>query len=326
MRPPPPVPPPDPQARSAFFAGIAAFGTWGIVPIYWKQLARIPAAELLAHRFLWTTLFAILLLAWQRRWPEISAAVRVPRTMRFCAGSGAAIAINWFIFIWAVNAGRVVETSMGYFMTPLVNVLFGAIFLRERLTRMQFASVVLAALGVLNLTFGYGRFPWIALSLCASFGTYGLLRKVSGVQPIPGLFIETVLIAPFALGYLGVLGSRGGLVFHFADWKLSLLVASTGLVTGLPLLWFAHAARHLRLTTVGFLQYLAPIGAFSLGVFLYHESFTRQHLVTFGLIWAALVLFSWEAWTRWRKVQATAGGEGLTPRGYAGARGGVTRL
>jgi chloramphenicol-sensitive protein RarD len=286
--------------RSGLIAGLAAFGTWGLIPIYWKLLANIPASEILAHRFVWTTLFLVLLLSWQVRWPEVRDATRSRRALLYCFFSGIAISVNWLVFIWAVNVGRVIETSLGYFMTPLVNVLFGALFLRERLTRWQFISVLLALVGVLNLTFGYGRFPWLAVTLCASFGLYGLLRKKSGVRPIPGLFLETTLLTPIAAGYLIYLQRGGTATLGSAPWSLVLILISTGVVTGLPLVWFGHAARHLRMTTVGFLQYISPSGSFFLGVFLYHEPFTRAHLITFTFIWAALAIFTAEAIWRWR--------------------------
>ena len=293
------------EERTALIAGFAAFITWGLVPVYWKLLKSVPATEILAHRFVWTTLFLVLLLSWQRRWSEVLEAAHSRRAMLYCLTSGASIAINWFLFIWAVNTGHIIETSLGYFMTPLVNVLFGAIFLRERLTRWQFVSVFLATVGVLNLTFGYGRFPWIALSLCFSFGIYGLLRKKSDTRPIPGLFFETVAIAPFAAAYLFILHRKGVLVFGSQGLTLSFLLLISGMVTGLPLVWFGHAARHLRLTTVGFLQYLAPTCTFFLGVFLYHETFTRAHLVTFTMIWIALAIFTIEAIWRWRSARAS---------------------
>ncbi|MEY2541918.1 MAG: chloramphenicol-sensitive protein RarD [Verrucomicrobiota bacterium] len=285
---------------SALIAGIAAFGTWGLIPVYWKLLIKVPASEILAHRFVWTSLFLVGLLSWQHRWPEVRAVVSSRRATLYCLSSGLSIAINWFFFIYAVNIGRVIETSLGYFMTPLVNVLFGAIFLRERLTRWQIISVLLATSGVLYLTFGYGRFPWIAVTLCTTFGLYGLLRKKSGTAAIPGLFLETLLLVPAAAAYLFILKTNGTLVFDRGGWWLSILLISTGIVTAVPLFWFGYAARYLRLTTVGFLQYLAPTGSFFLGVFLYHEPFTRGHLITFGLIWIALGIFTWEAITRWR--------------------------
>ncbi len=289
-----------PHDRSALIAGIAAFMAWGLVPVYWKLLRSVPADEILAHRFFWTCIFMVLLLSWQRRWPEVRGNIRNHRTALFCVASGVAIAINWFVFIWAVNAGHLLETSLGYFMTPLVNVLFGAVFLRERLTRAQFVSVLLATAAVCYLAFGVGRLPSIALILCCSFGFYGLFRKVSGAASMPGLFLETTVIVPFALGYLIFLQQTGTLHFSISDPKLSLLLVSSGIVTGVPLLWFAHAARHLRLTTLGFLQYLAPSCTFFLGVFVYHEPFRRAQLMTFGLIWIALAIFTADALARWR--------------------------
>src|SRR6476660_665545 len=288
------------EDRSGLIAGIAAFGTWGIIPGYWKLFITISASEILAHRFVWTTGFLVGLLSWQKRWPEVRDAVRSRRAFFYCLASGLAVSVNWFCFIWAVNAGRVLETSLGYFMTPLMSVLLGATFLRERLTRLQFISVLLALAGVLNLTFGYGRFPWLALTICVSFGLYGLLRKKSGVRPIPGLFLETTLLTPVAACYLVYLQRQGIAALNSAGWSMILLLISTGIVTGLPLVWFGHAARHLRLTTLGFLQYLSPSCSFFLGVFLFHEPFTRAHLITFAFIWIALVIFTAEAIWRWR--------------------------
>jgi chloramphenicol-sensitive protein RarD len=298
MQPPATKAPPKREERSALIAGFAAFITWGLIPVFWKLLKTVPADEIIAHRLVWTTLFLVLLLTWQGRWPEVREAARSRRTLLYCTASGLAVSINWLVFIWAVNVGRVVETSLGYFMTPLINVLFGAVFLRERLTRWQLISVLLALAGVLNLTLGYGKFPWIAIILCVSFGIYGLLRKKSGTRPIPGLFLETTLLTPLALLYLVQLQRTGALTFA-TNWSLALLLVSTGVVTGLPLVWFGHAARHLRLTTLGFLQYISPTGSFLLGVFLYHEPFTHNHLITFSLIWAALAIVTTEAVHRW---------------------------
>ena len=285
---------------SGVAAALAAFLTWGLIPGYWKMLRAVPATEILAHRYVWTTAFLIGLLSWQHRWPEVRANAHSRRALGFCLACGCTISINWFLFIWAVNIGRIIETSLGYFMTPLINVLFGAVFLGEQLTRVQLASVLLAALAVLNLTFGYGRFPWVAILLCFSFGIYGLLRKQSRTAAIPGLFFETVLLVPVAIGYLLFLRTHGTLVFTTGGAWLSALLLSTGVVTAIPLVWFGHAARHLRLTTVGFLQYLSPTCSFLLGVFVYHEPFGRAQLITFSLIWLALVVFTIEAVTRLR--------------------------
>ncbi|HJT45377.1 MAG TPA: EamA family transporter RarD, partial [Chthoniobacterales bacterium] len=220
-------PPPKSRETVGLIAGVACFTTWGLIPVYWKLIATVPASEILAHRFVWTTVFLSSLLTWQGRWSEVGANVRSRRALTYCLTGGLAIATNWFLFIWAVNIGHVVETSLGYFMTPLMNVLFGALFLRERLTRWQFVSVSLAVLGVLNLTFGYGRFPWIAVSLCISFGLYGLLRKKSGTAAIPGLFMETILLLPMAIVFLIYLTKSNQLVFGHAGWWLSILLIST---------------------------------------------------------------------------------------------------
>jgi chloramphenicol-sensitive protein RarD len=291
------------EDRSGLIAGIAAFTIWGLIPGYWKFLRAVSPPEILAHRFVWTSLFLIIVLSWQRRWPEVKTLLRSRRATIYCLASGLAVAANWFFFIFAVLIDRVLETSLGYFMTPLVNVLFGAILLRERLTRLQLISVCLAASGVLYLTFGYGRFPWIAVTLCTTFGLYGLLRKKSGTAAIPGLFLETIMLVPLAIGYLIFLKANSSLVFDHGGWALVVLLISSGVVTAVPLFWFGYAASHLRLVTLGFLQYLAPTISFFLGVFLYREPFTRGHLITFGLIWLALALFTFEAVTRWRSAR-----------------------
>jgi chloramphenicol-sensitive protein RarD len=185
----------------------------------------------------------------------------------------------------------------------VVNVLFGAIFFRERPSRLQFVAIALATTGVLNLTFGYGNFPGIALALCTSFGLYGLLRKKSGTAAIPGLFFETLMLLPVAIGYLALLAVNDTFTFGPANLRWSILLMVSGIVTAVPLIWFGYAARNLQLTTIGFLQYLAPTGTFFLGVFLYHEPFTRGHMITFGLIWVALAIFSGEAILRWRSAR-----------------------
>jgi chloramphenicol-sensitive protein RarD len=295
------------EERGALIAGLAAFGFWGVIPIYWKWMAAVPAPQILAHRVVWTALFLILVLSWKQRWNEVLSAMRSRRAALYCLASGASISVNWLVFIWAVNTNHVLETSLGYFMTPLVNVLFGAVFLRERLSRVQLASVLLATVGVLNLTMGYGRFPWVAVVLAVSFGLYGLLRKLSGTAATPGLFVETVLLVPVAIGYLVVQQLHGTFFFGAPHWGASLLLFTTGVVTGLPLVWFGHAARHLRMTTLGFLQYIAPSCTFFLSIFFYDEPFTRAHLITFALIWLALAIVTAETLRRWRSARvATA--------------------
>jgi len=296
----------DPQHTSAFIAAVASFATWGLVPIYWKLLSRVPALEILAHRFVWTIVFLGLLLSWQERWREVIGSLRRRRSALFCLGSGIMVGLNWLLFIWAVNIGHVLETSLGYFMTPIVNVLLGAFILRERLSAWQTASILIALVAVSILAFGYGHFPWIALGLCTSFGLYGLLRKQSGTAAIPGLFLETLFLLPLALVYLVILVNRGALTFGPSHLALSAILTTSGIVTAVPLIWFGYAARHLRLVTIGFLQYLSPSISFILGLFVYHETFTRQHFITFLLVWFALVLVSAEAVLRWRATKRVA--------------------
>ncbi|HEY1893960.1 MAG TPA: EamA family transporter RarD [Chthoniobacterales bacterium] len=296
----------DPQHTSAFIAAVASFATWGLVPIYWKLLAKVPALEIIAHRFVWTIVFLGILLSWQERWREVIGNLRRRRSALFCLGSGIMVGLNWLLFIWAVNIGHVLETSLGYFMTPIVNVLFGAIILRERLSAWQLASILIALVSVSIFAFGYGHFPWIALGLCTSFGLYGLLRKQSGTAAIPGLFLETLFLLPLALVYLVLLANRGALIFGPSHLSLSVILTTTGIVTAVPLIWFGYAARHLRLVTIGFLQYLSPSISFILGLFVYHETFTRLHFITFLLIWIALVLVSAEAVLRWRTSKRVA--------------------
>ena len=296
----------DPQHTSAFIAAVASFATWGLVPIYWKLLSRVPALEILAHRFVWTIVFLGLLLSWQERWREVIGSLCRRRSALFCLGSGIMVGLNWLLFIWAVNIGHVLETSLGYFMTPIVNVLLGAFILRERLSAWQTTSIPIALVAVSILAFGYGHFPWIALGLCTSFGLYGLLRKQSGTAAIPGLFLETLFLLPLALVYLVILTNRGALTFGPSHLALSAILTTSGIVTAVPLIWFGYAARHLRLVTIGFLQYLSPSISFILGLFVYHETFTRQHFITFLLIWFALVLVSAEAVLRWRTSQRVA--------------------
>src|SRR5438046_5400276 len=294
----------DTQHTSDFIDGVASFATWVRVPIYWKLLTKVPALEILANRFIWTIVFLGVLLSWQKRWREVIGNVRSRRSTLFCFGSGVMVGLNWLLFIWAVNIGHVLETSLGYFMTPIVNVLLGAIILRERLSISQIASILIASVAVCILAFGYGHFPWIAVGLCTTFGLYGLLRKQSGTAAIPGLFLETLFLLPLALIYLDLLANRGALIFGPSHLSLSAILMTSGIVTAVPLVWFGYAARHLRLVTIGFLQYLSPSISFILGLFVYHETFTRQHFITFLLIWIALVLVSAEAVLRWRGTNA----------------------
>jgi chloramphenicol-sensitive protein RarD len=276
--------------------GLAAYTWWGVVVVYFKAVSHVPSLEVLAHRIVWALVLLSTLLALRHRWPQVLAAVRTRRTLLTLVATAFLVAINWLTFIWAVSHSRVVQASLGYFTNPLVNVLLGFLFLRERLRPAQWVSVALAAVGVTYLTVALGEVPWIALTLAFSFGFYGLLRKVAAVGALEGLTIEAMVLLPIAGSYLIFLASRGSLVFGHRDVRTDGLLVAAGAVTALPLLWFSNAARRLRLATVGFLQYLAPSLQLMLGVLLYGEPFRRHHQITFAFIWTALAIYSIETY------------------------------
>lgn len=283
---------------------LLAYGTWGVLPVYWKWLSAVPLAEVLAHRVAGTLLFSFALLAVLRRVPEVREALRSPRERRALLASGSLIAVNWGVFIWAVGAGRIVETSLGYYLNPIVNVLLGLLILRERLSRAQGIAAGLAAAGVGVMLVSHGRLPWIALVLASSFGLYGLMHKLTHVRAIPALAIETGALAPLALGFL-VFGTEppGGALLTGSALARTLLLCA-GPITALPLLWFGSAARRLPLSTLGLFQYLAPTLALLLAVFLYGEPFTRAHALAFLLIWGALALYTLDAFQASRESLA----------------------
>jgi len=282
------------SARAGVFLAVAAYGAWGIFPLYFKIVADVAPLEILAHRIVWSFVLLVLVLLALRRRVPVRTLLATPRTLIALCGSTLLIAANWLVFIWAVTRGHVMEASLGYYVNPLINVLLGAVFLRERLRPLQLACVALATVAVGILTIAGGHFPLIALFLATTFGFYGLLRKTVAADAIAGLTVETGLLLPLALGYLVMLMAQGTAVFGTARPGMSLLLLCAGPVTALPLLWFAAAARRLRLATMGFIQYLAPTGHFLVAV-AYGEPFTRVRAVAFTLIWTALAVYSVEA-------------------------------
>jgi chloramphenicol-sensitive protein RarD len=286
----------DPRtARIGVLYGVAAYLWWGGVPAYFKAVAQVSPLEVLAHRVIWSAALLSILLLHRRRVHVALQAVRSRRTLCVLSVTTVLVASNWLIFIWAVANGYVLQASLGYFINPLLTVLLGMIFLGERLRRWQTVSVVLAGVGVTYMTAGSGTFPWVAFGLALTFGFYGLLRKTAPVDALVGLTIETVLLGPLALAYLVYLMIAGSASFGAVSRSLDLLLILAGVVTATPLLWFTESARRLRLSTVGFLQYIAPTGQFLLAVVAYREPFTGRHLVTFCCIWAALVIYSLDA-------------------------------
>ncbi len=282
------------QQTAGVAAAAIAYLIWGLFPLYFHALRGVPAGEVLAHRVAWSALFMAALVTVTRRWPPVLVQLRRPGAMKTLTASALLISTNWLVYIWAVQSGRVLEASLGYFITPLVSVLLGVAFLNEPLTRRQVAAVLLAAAGVLALVVKVGEVPWVALTLASSFGLYGLLRKRLAVDAMAGLLAEVVVLAPLAVAWLAWLGLRGEGHFLAAPLTTTLL-ASTGVVTAVPLLLFAVGVRRLRLATVGLLLYLNPTTQFALAVLLFGEIFTGAHAIAFGCIWGSLALYSSEA-------------------------------
>ena len=279
-----------------------AFLAWGLFPLYFKALRSIPAQEILAHRMVWSLVFLAVVLLWRRQWSWLAAVARQPKVLAGFAASALLLSTNWGIYIWAVNHDRVVDASLGYFINPLVNVVLGSLLLKERMRPVQWTAVALAAAGVAWLTVDAGHPPWIALAIGTTFGIYGLLRKTASLGALEGLSLETMLLFPFAAGYLLWLAQAGQNGFLAAAPLSQALLALSGPVTAIPLLMFAAAARRLPLSLLGLMQYVVPTMQLLLGVWLYHEPFGPGRLVGFALIWGGLALYSAEGAARsWRR-------------------------
>ncbi len=295
--------------RAAVIGGLAAasgYAFWGFTVIFYKQLMHVLPYEVLAHRTIWSVLLTILLIVVFKKASSLKTALRNPRLLLTLCVTSLIIGTNWFVFIYSINESRVLETSLGYYINPLISVLIGVAFLSERLTKPQITAVVLAALGVIVMTVDFGQVPWISLFLAVTFAIYGYLRKITKVDPLEGLFIEVLILSPFALAYLVWAEGHGGTsVMHSDIWTLFLL-ALTGPMTTIPLFLFNYGAQRIRLATLGLMQYLAPTVQLLIAVLLYGEILTQTHLVTFGLIWTGLALFSWDTWRRERELRRVA--------------------
>ena len=283
--------------RLGIFYGLGAYLLWGVLPIYWKLLQHVEAMEILANRFLWSAVFVFLLLLATGKlnifMQETKAIFSMKKTACCMVLAAIMISFNWGIFIWAVEAGRIVETSMGYYISPLMNVLFGVVFLRERLAKLQIAAVSCAAFGIGVIIVHNGGLPWVALTLPLTFAFYGLLKKIIIAQPMTSILLETLLISPLAAGYLYYLSINEGTVYQSCDMNTLLLLAGAGAVTATPMLLFTACARKLPLNIVGFLQYISPSISLMIGVLIYGEPFTGTTATAFGCIWAGLALFIW---------------------------------
>lgn len=287
-------------------AGVGAYLIWGFFPIYLKALQAVPALQIMLHRVVWAFVFVMLIVLLRRSWSRISEALRKPRVILIYTLTAILLATNWLVYIYGINSGQVVETSLGYFINPLLSVALGVIFLREHLRPMQWLPVGLAGMGVLYLTLQYGALPWIALALAFSFGMYGLIKKIAPLGSVDSLFVETGIIFLPALMYLFFSESQGAGAFAHQGWQITILLMFSGVVTALPLLLFGRAARAIPLSLLGILQYLAPTVQFLLGIFLYQESFSTTRLIGFAMIWTALLIFSIEGYLNRRKRIALA--------------------
>lgn len=285
--------------RKGLWVAAGAFVIWGLMPLYWHLLKAVPSLLIVAHRVVWSALLVAAWLFFARGRDWFSAVLRQPRLAGMLALSGLCIGFNWGMYIWAVNAGHVVESSLGYFINPLLNVVLGTVFLHERLRVLQWISVAIAAAGVLWLTFHYGSFPWIALVLAGSFGLYGLIRKLAAVESVTGLGFENAILFLPALAVVCWSETRGQGGFFDAWWpRLDALLLIGGALTALPLIGFAYAVRRVPLSTVGLMQYIAPTMQFLCGVLVFGEPFGHDRAIGFVLIWAALIIFAGEGLRR----------------------------
>jgi chloramphenicol-sensitive protein RarD len=280
----------------------SAFLVWGLVPIYWKALDAVPPFEIILHRVVWASLFLLILIIVGRRVNELSRVLKDLRILLTLFSTAVILVLNWWLYVWAINNNHMLQGSLGYYINPLVNVLFGVLILRERLRPAQVLAVLLAGVGVVYLAFSYGNFPWIALALATSFGVYGLIRKVAPVGPLVGLGVETMLLAAPAAAYLIYLEAEGRGSFLRGNISIDLLLLGTSVLTAVPLTSFTAGARRINLSTVGLLQYIAPTGMFLLAVFHYHEPFSKVQVWTFILIWTALAIYSTDSVIYFRRA------------------------
>ena len=287
----------------ALYAALA-FALWGIFPLYFRQIASVPSGEILVHRIVWSLVFVLVVLTLRRQWAWVKPVMRSPKVLLAFAASAVLLSVNWLTYIWAVNSGHVIEASLGYFINPLVNVLLGYTVLHERLRPVQWLALGIAGAGVLWLAVLAGHPPWIALALAASFGAYGLMRKVASLGALEGLTLETLLLAPIAIAVLGVWMWQGTSVFPAPEAGTNLWLIAAGPITAVPLLLFAAGARQISLTTLGLLQYIGPTIQLAIGLWIFHEPFSAKRLMGFALIWAALALYSAEGWWRSRTTPA----------------------
>src|SRR5687767_13204335 len=282
--------------KKGILNGIAAYALWGFFPIYWKLLHEVPALEVIGHRIGWSFILLMAFILLTKQWTRFRSVALTSKTIVIYSVASILLTVNWLVYVWGVNAGFIVETSLGYFINPLLSVLLGVIFLRERLRPAQWIPVALAAAGVLYLTLAYGRPPWIALTLAFTFGFYGFVKKLAPLGSLYGLTLETGIVFPIALIYLAFVEFTSAGAFLHNGALIDVLLIGAGLVTTIPLLMFASAARQIPLSVVGILQFIAPTLQFLIGVLIYREPFDGSRLIGFGLVWLALIIFWLESY------------------------------
>lgn len=293
-----------PADRAGLLAAVAAFTIWGVLPLYLRPLQALPALEILSHRIVWSCALVFAWLALRGQLGAVRAALAQPQTRWRLVATATLISVNWLIYVWAVINGHVVDASLGYFINPLLSVVLGVVVLHERLNRSQRLAVGFAVVGVTYLAIVAGRPPWIALALATSFGLYGLMRKVVAVEAVPGLAIETLLLAPLAIAVLAWMTAHGTASLGQRSTTIDVLLLGSGLVTALPLALFAHGARRIPLSTVGLLQYIGPTLQLLLGVLVFHEAFTRERGIGFAFIWTGLAVYAADGLWRNRRQMA----------------------
>jgi chloramphenicol-sensitive protein RarD len=297
-----PAPKANVDTREGFFYALSAYLLWGFLPFYMKAVAHIPAIEVVAHRIVWSVPLAGAILLWLGRTADLKRAIQSPRMLLQAALCAAIISINWSTYVWAISAGRALETALGYYVNPLFSIFLAFVFVGERLTKLQWIAVALAAAAVAFIAIEAGSLPWVSLVLTVSWGFYALLKKTLPVGPNQGFFLEVLILLPLALAYIFWLGWRGEGHFLESPGNMALLLLS-GAVTAVPLMLYANGAKLLRLTTIGIMQYIAPTMIFLIAVFIFHEPFGWARLVAFLLIWTALALYSWSLFANRRSAR-----------------------
>ena len=279
------------STTTGYIYTLQAFLAWGVLPIYWKLLNSVPAFEILAHRIFWSFVFLLLWLLWSKQ-KRVWVLLKQKKTRNSLFLSSLLIGCNWGLYIYAVNSNQIIEASLGYYITPLMNIMLGMLVLKEKLDKLKLAALLIACISVLYLTFDYGQFPWISIILAISFSLYGLIKKTAGIEAMPALSIETLILAPAAatfIGYKFVVGS--GAMFTSSSF-IDIMFVMSGVATTLPLYWFAKGAQRIPLSSVGFMQYIGPSIMLIIGILMYGEAFRHEQAIAFGLIWCALALYT----------------------------------